>query len=689
MARSARHRGWAVPQAELTGPEATIHIRPSRRAKYLPLEWRFELDQEVVFNLLIRDVYTSKNVFIRELLQNAFDASRCQIYLDMTRDGEQCPEYPYQVSEERRRRYPVRISVIERLVPNELSGRKETRQFVVVEDQGIGMDKEIIQKYFLQVGRSFYVTDEFQRNFRFVPTSRFGVGFLSVFAVSDRVIVETYKPTSHAQDGPTRLTLTGPKNYLLTERGDRRMTGTKIEVTLSEPLQQGELTELVSNWCRRVEFPILVDDLGKTTAITAEQLASFLREEPDLDDAEASFTIRCFPIAAPGISGEIYIFSHAFAKGESWVDWNWAKHSYLEQNPRASIPPVPESLTCLHGIRVSKTRRTEGTNFAIRLDIRREHQPTTLARERLRDKEARGWPLDYLPEVVNRLGEILSEHMATTPFAMGADGWKYKQRLIGKFPLPVSFWRTVPGTVRTVLKRSLAQKSVAELEEEELITLAVPVDWSRFDKPCAHEKWVLRMLLRLAKLEGIVISAYDLPTLEDICRTAALGGRQVVDVRFLSNSVMAFAFRRPSAGHFSHVMLGNDRSELLVASFPDAEPIGIEFHLAYFSPSLVVLNSQNTFAQWYLRARGACQEGLFNLNKEMLDRLDKLLGSAISYGYGRYVGDLAAYVDAWSTMPGLTRELYPPKAKLGPEGFRLHRRNPQKQPPRAPGAKWH
>ena len=105
--------------------------------------------------------------------------------------------------------YPVRIALKEVPFTNPLSGEEEARPLLAVEDTGIGMDKEIIRRYFLQVGRSFYTTDEFRRSFRFVPTSRFGIGFLSVFAVSDRVSVDTYKPTSPTHDGPIRLVLAG------------------------------------------------------------------------------------------------------------------------------------------------------------------------------------------------------------------------------------------------------------------------------------------------------------------------------------------------------------------------------------------------------------------------------------------------------------------------------------------------
>ena len=43
--------------------------------------------------------------FIRELLQNAFDANRCKLYIDLLADGLPCPDSPTKVEETRRERY--------------------------------------------------------------------------------------------------------------------------------------------------------------------------------------------------------------------------------------------------------------------------------------------------------------------------------------------------------------------------------------------------------------------------------------------------------------------------------------------------------------------------------------------------------------------------------------------------------
>ncbi len=291
MARSSRHGGWQAPTASMDCTEATIKVEPAPDAAYIPSNWRFELDQELVFRRLIDDVYTEPLAFVRELIQNALDATRCELYLALTSERIRIPDFPTQAPEDVRKRHTIRLSLEARKLTNPLSGEEEERHVFVIDDPGVGMDREIIERYLLQVGRSYYTTTDFQRKFPFVPTSRFGLGFLSVFAASDHVTIETFKPTSTS--GPLRVVLTGPRNYILLEKGTRKKTGSRIEVRLREPMER--LTEAVLGWCRRVEFSRAVEELGVETTIEAERKEkTFVYEMPDIMNEEAHFAVRAF-----------------------------------------------------------------------------------------------------------------------------------------------------------------------------------------------------------------------------------------------------------------------------------------------------------------------------------------------------------------------------------------------------------
>jgi hypothetical protein len=155
-------------------------------------QYRFSLDRQAVLRLFMGDqLYSDPYVFIRELLQNAVDACRLNVYLhDLPQDS---PE--------------VRVSAWE---------DEAGFYWVRVDDTGVGMDQGIVEKYFLGVGRSYYRSDELQADIlrknkpqqKFVAISRFGIGVLSSFIVGDRIEVSTLR---RLPDGtlatPLRLSL--------------------------------------------------------------------------------------------------------------------------------------------------------------------------------------------------------------------------------------------------------------------------------------------------------------------------------------------------------------------------------------------------------------------------------------------------------------------------------------------------
>lgn len=464
LSRSKRHHEYELPFAEIEGVDKSIVIQPSASAKYFPSSWTFELDQDAVFQRLIYDAYDAPEDFIRELIQNALDATRCQMYADLISESITPPRYPTEVSETIRARYPVSISLKWIDVENPLSQEKERRQVLTVSDSGIGMDKDIIQRYFLQVGRSFYTTDEFRRTFRFVATSRFGLGFLSTFAVSDFVSVETFKPSSPAQDGPIHLTLTGPRNSLLTERGGRRTNGTRIEVLLREPLKAGRLTELVSLWCRRVEFPVVVDDLGIGCTIVAETAEEFIWDVADVTEDGSRLMVRAFPIARPGIEGELYVFARVTNRGERWDQFYWLKEDYPKMHPGAATPEFPKPLRCLHGIMMNSPYYSR-SGYSSRLDYRGEDYSITFARN------AR-YPEEEKSDVISRWGEVLTEHLSTSRFSISPGGWKYRQRLVGIFKFD-SFWRFFPEMIPISIDGEMVTLSLNDVERLPTLTIGL------------------------------------------------------------------------------------------------------------------------------------------------------------------------------------------------------------------------
>lgn len=162
-------------------------------------EFRFTLDQDRVLELLVGDnLYQDPGVFVRELVQNAIDAVRTRREMD--------PHLPA--------KWKPQINIRSWM-------DEEGYHWFRIEDNGTGMNRDIVEKYFLKVGRSYYASDEFLRDkYRnevepgYQPISRFGIGILSCF-MGDRENSRVEVSTLHYEPGsdPLRMSLPGLMGY--------------------------------------------------------------------------------------------------------------------------------------------------------------------------------------------------------------------------------------------------------------------------------------------------------------------------------------------------------------------------------------------------------------------------------------------------------------------------------------------
>jgi molecular chaperone HtpG len=655
MARSRRHAGWKPPLAEFrTG---SIDIRPVKGATYVPRKWTFQLDQSLILERLIHDTYGDKITFIRELLQNALDATRCQVYADLSEEDLDTPEYPTQVDETRRQRYPVRISL-----------RRESReqselQILRIEDYGIGMDEDIIERYLLQVGRSFYTTDEFRRAFRFSPTSRFGIGFLSVFAVSKEVRLETYKPSSPTKGRPIKLTLKGPQNYLLVEEGTRKKSGTSIEVELKgqSQLNPGQLTERVRDWCRRVEFPIEVDDLGVKTTVRAERPQDFIPEMPDATDAGgAKFMIKVFPVDRSGLEGELYVLARVDTAGEDWRHPPDDHDSELDVwRPRRAKIETPSKLYCLHGISLNSslgTRRPgREPTTSVRVDFRGPYKDLPLSR-------VAGWTeIEESEDLTSRWQEVLHEHLETTPLARSPEGWKYKQYLLqenwGEFRNR-NLWDSVEGMVHIYENSQSKYVSFKYLKSHKTITsISFP--------PTTFERGTGTALPPLDNSLPTLIEP-DIKYLSFDHADTLFWERRICNVRHLETGHLAIDWEIDSAPPNSYER---------VFEFPEfvlSQWSGIGFSIFQVPKSCYMLNTSHPFVQWRKRVANAFASEQNRLGKQhlgdLLRYLDKFVRQAI-VSDGADLADLVKAIDSFPSQSSLPPELRPPALTLTREMF--------------------
>lgn len=132
---------------------------------------KLNMDYHAVTNLLMGEaIYGSKNLGLRELLQNSIDAIMVKKDMFEIKNLSQKDTY---------------IPIIEINID-------EKNSKFIIKDNGMGMNEYIIKNYFLNVGKSYYKSKDFLNyKHNYNPIGNFGIGFLSCFMLSNEVQVVT------------------------------------------------------------------------------------------------------------------------------------------------------------------------------------------------------------------------------------------------------------------------------------------------------------------------------------------------------------------------------------------------------------------------------------------------------------------------------------------------------------------
>lgn len=190
---------------------------------------------ENIFPLIKKFLYSDHEIFLRELISNATDATLKLKHL--ANIGETSTEYGDPVIE-------VKID-------------KENKKLHII-DQGIGMTKEEVEKYINQV--AFSGAEEFLEKYKDSKDSgiigHFGLGFYSAFMVANKVeiITKSFKdePAAHwVCEGTTEFTL---------EDAEKSERGTEVILHINEDdkefLEEGRIRELLVKYNKFMPIPI-------------------------------------------------------------------------------------------------------------------------------------------------------------------------------------------------------------------------------------------------------------------------------------------------------------------------------------------------------------------------------------------------------------------------------------------------
>ncbi len=209
-------------------------------------ETTFTLSKNHIIELLMgTKLYNSPDVALRELIQNSIDAcvlrkKLCEMY-----------NISYEPS--------ILIEYY----------REQGQDYLEVIDNGMGMDQNIIDKYYTNIGISYYKSREFlnlivENKIDFKPISKFGIGILACFMVCDEMRVETRRIIGrYKYEDPISVEINGYDSIFLIKDGSKEEPGTETILKLRENHPWGEMdkksfVDCIRSIVKNPQFPIRI-----------------------------------------------------------------------------------------------------------------------------------------------------------------------------------------------------------------------------------------------------------------------------------------------------------------------------------------------------------------------------------------------------------------------------------------------
>ena len=182
------------------------------------------ITSENIFPVIKKWLYSDHDIFYRELISNGCDAITKLKKLELMGEYEKPEEVEYK----------IQVSV------------NPTDKTITIEDNGLGMTEEEIDKYINQI--AFSGVQDFMEKYKDKANEdqiigHFGLGFYSAFMVADKVEINSLSYQKDAK--PVHWESEGGINFEMAE-GDKKEVGTSIKLYLNE-----ESTEFANEYRAR------------------------------------------------------------------------------------------------------------------------------------------------------------------------------------------------------------------------------------------------------------------------------------------------------------------------------------------------------------------------------------------------------------------------------------------------------
>jgi Molecular chaperone, HSP90 family len=230
---------------------------------------------ENIFPIIKKFLYSDHDIFLRELVSNAVDAT--SKLKTLSSSGEAKGELG-----------ELRIDVVL---------DKENKTLSII-DKGIGMTAEEVDKYLNQV--AFSSAEEFLEKYKGQNETNiighFGLGFYSAFMVSDKV--EVFSRSYKEDTAGVRWECDGSPEYII-EEVEKEDRGTRIVLHINEEskdfLETERIKNILNRFCRFLPVPIFFEDkqinnthpawTKKPSELTPQDYQDFYKELYPFSDA--------------------------------------------------------------------------------------------------------------------------------------------------------------------------------------------------------------------------------------------------------------------------------------------------------------------------------------------------------------------------------------------------------------------
>ncbi|NBD96369.1 MAG: molecular chaperone HtpG [Gammaproteobacteria bacterium] len=264
---------------------------------------RFDTEVHQLLKLMINALYSNREIFLRELISNASDASDKLRFEALTNES---------------------LKGLDQDLAIDLRFDAEAGT-LTVSDRGIGMNREEVIENLGTIARSgtkqFLESLSGDKQKDAALIGQFGVGFYSAFIVASDVTVETRRADEPAGNG-VRWTSTGEGEYQL-EPAEREAQGTTITLTLREEhrdlLSDWSLKRIIRHYSNHIAFPIRLAEAGKED------------EAETVNDSKALWAR-----SKSEVSEEEYQDFYTSLTGDSEKPLSWAHH-HVEGSQRYSM----------------------------------------------------------------------------------------------------------------------------------------------------------------------------------------------------------------------------------------------------------------------------------------------------------------------------------------------------------------